>query len=117
MVGWGGLWGQCLAAPTCMYTLDHDIHHSFQSLITSNGGFRIEAGSLVDRRDHRLSKRLGSSVNICNELVCKYLWEKMATSKSSKEMAVLIPVYRVYFGETLKYLTVLCFCLKAVYQI
>lgn len=72
---WGGLgggvkvWGQCLDAPTSMYTLEHDIHHSFQRLITSNGGTRCEAGSRVDSPDHRLSKRLGSSVNICNELM------------------------------------------------
>lgn len=82
---WGGVGGgekgQCLGAPTCMYTLEHDIHHSFQRLITSNGGPRIEAGSSVDLPDHRLSKWLGSSVNICNELVCKYFGEKMATGK------------------------------------
>lgn len=44
-LGWGGVGGgvkgQCLGAPTCTYTLEHDIHHSFQSLITSNGGTRL----------------------------------------------------------------------------
>lgn len=54
----GGVKGQCLGAPTSMYTLEHNIHHSFQRLITSNGGTRTEAGSCVDPPDHRLSKRL-----------------------------------------------------------
>lgn len=92
-----------------MYTLEHDIHHSFQRLITSNGGTRCEAGSCVDLPGHRLSKRLGSSVNICNELVCKYFGRKWQQARDRRKLAVLIPVYRVYFGETLKYLPVPCF--------
>lgn len=92
--GWGGVgcdWGwvvgskgQCLGAPTSMYTLEHDIHHSFQRLITSNGGIRIEAGSRVDPPDHRLSIWLGSSVNICNERICKYFGRKWQQARDGR---------------------------------
>lgn len=80
----GGVKGQCLGAPTCTYTLEHDSHHSFQSLITSNGGTRIEAGSHVDPPVYRLSKWLGSSVNIRNELVCKYFGRKWQQARDGR---------------------------------